>query len=190
MRYLVETTILILGYFHRKTWVVWITGKTTKKFGLFLPNVIWFWKISLNVTLKYIELHNLLWPQQKDYRTFQSIPNYFLVIQGIVTTFKLIGCSHSSFWLINILVVKCDIRTNFPKSCHKWYLQCTWKIRFSNTTYIVKVSKIDCGTLQLLIAIYFAYALNHATTWVPQLIVEVSINYFNNVYCKVKASIY
>ena len=40
-----------------------------------------FWKISLHVTLKYIELHNLLWPQQKGYRTFQSISNYFLVIQ-------------------------------------------------------------------------------------------------------------
>ena len=30
-------TILILGYFYPKTWVVWITGKITQKFGLFLP---------------------------------------------------------------------------------------------------------------------------------------------------------
>ena len=36
MRYLVKTTILILGYFYPKTWVVWITGKITQKFGLFL----------------------------------------------------------------------------------------------------------------------------------------------------------
>ena len=45
-------------------------------------NVTRFWKISLNVTLKYMELHNLLWQQQKDHRTFKSIFNYFLVIQG------------------------------------------------------------------------------------------------------------
>ena len=37
MRHLVEITILILGYFYPKTWVVWITGKITQKFGLFLP---------------------------------------------------------------------------------------------------------------------------------------------------------
>ena len=37
VRYLVEMTTLILGYFYPKTWVVWITGKITQKFGLFLP---------------------------------------------------------------------------------------------------------------------------------------------------------
>ena len=37
VKHLVEMTILILGYFYPKTWVVWITGKITQKFGLFLP---------------------------------------------------------------------------------------------------------------------------------------------------------
>ena len=37
VKHLVELTILILVYFYPKSWVFWITGKTTQKIGLFLP---------------------------------------------------------------------------------------------------------------------------------------------------------
>ena len=52
LRHLVETTILIHGYFYPKTWVVWITSKQPKNLGCFYKLVFtvsyiiceWIWQ--------------------------------------------------------------------------------------------------------------------------------------------------
>ena len=97
MRYLVEMTILIFGFSTQKTWVVWITGKITQKFGLQWMHL---WKLSYYIIVE-VRTH------------YSAFNHHLLCTQHFIITFNHVTMT---FWSLHIYFT-----INFVQLC--WHFK-------------------------------------------------------------------
>ena len=132
-----------------------------------------FWKISLNVTLKYIELYNSY--IVTTVKGLQNFSKYFQLFSGLEFKVGTTNCNHFQVdWMfpflilvINILVVKCDIRTDFPKSGHI-LLWISWRWKYEQD-----------GKFQFWLKHTYSFPFTwYLATWGPIIIIKRTWGWF------------